>query len=124
MPTSIPHQSKGRLVRFLGASIAAAEFGVSRGHRHRVLTGDRESATLLARWRGWLKRHPAISERDILKFPIPKIAAKIAQQIISQIRQAHIACQEAQALLEKAKRAVEVAIEEGEEKGLTFLKSP
>jgi hypothetical protein len=56
--TSTPHQSKGRLVRFPGSSIAAEDLGVSRGHLHRVLTGERESAPLLARWNAWLKRHP------------------------------------------------------------------
>ena len=40
------------------------------------------------------------------------------------IRQAHFARHEAQTLLPKAKRAVEVAIEKGEEKALFFLKAP
>lgn len=53
-----PHQSKGRLVRFPGSSIAAADLGVSRQHLHRVLIGERQSATLVARWNAWLKRHP------------------------------------------------------------------
>lgn len=56
--TTTPHQSKGRLVRFPGCSIAAAELGVSRQHLHRVLIGERQSATLIARWNAWLKRHP------------------------------------------------------------------
>jgi hypothetical protein len=56
--TTLPHQSKGRLVRFPGASIAAADLGVSRGHLHRVLTGERQSPPLLARWNAWLKRNP------------------------------------------------------------------
>jgi|GEM_PF-2224651 len=63
-----------------------------------------------------------LSERDILKLPIPKIPEKTAKEIITQIRQAHAARQEAQVLLAKAKRAIEVAIEEGEEKALNFLK--
>ena len=67
--------------------------------------------------------YPAISERDILKLPIPKIPDKAAQEIITQIRQAHQSRQEAQALLAKAKRAVEVAIEEGEAKALIFLQA-
>jgi hypothetical protein len=67
--------------------------------------------------------YPAISERDILRLPIPKIPDKAAQAIITQIRQAHHSRQEAQALLTKAKRAVEVAIEEGEEKALSLLES-
>lgn len=53
-----PHQSKGRLVRFPGSSLAAAEMGISRSHLHRVLNGERKSETLLARWQAWLKRHP------------------------------------------------------------------
>ncbi|MBE7494188.1 MAG: hypothetical protein HS117_04550 [Verrucomicrobiaceae bacterium] len=66
--------------------------------------------------------YPAISERDLLKLPIPKIPEKAAQTIITQIRQAHHSRQEAQSLLAKAKRAVEVAIEEGEEKAVLTLK--
>ena len=53
-----PHQSKGRLVKFPGSSIAAEQLGVSRGHLHRVLSGDRKSPGLLARWNAWLKQHP------------------------------------------------------------------
>ena len=68
--------------------------------------------------------YPAISERDILKLPIPKIPDKAAQQIITRIRQAHAARQQAQALLAQAKRAVEVAIEEGEENALKLLGGP
>ena len=56
--TSTPHQSKGRLVRFPGASLAAQELGVSRGHLHRVLVGERQSKPLLARWSDWLARNP------------------------------------------------------------------
>jgi hypothetical protein len=41
--------------------------------------------------------------------------------IISQIRSAHAVRQEAQSLLERAKRAVEVAIEEGETAGMEIL---
>lgn len=67
--------------------------------------------------------YPAISERDLLKLPIPRIAEETAQPIITQVRQAHAARQEAQALLAKAKRAVEVAIEEGEEKAFTLLRN-
>jgi hypothetical protein len=53
-----PHQSKGRLVRFPGASLAAQELGVSRGHLHRVLTGERKSPPLIHRWHAWLALHP------------------------------------------------------------------
>lgn len=56
--TSIPHQSKGPLVRFPGSSAAAADLGVTRGHLHRVLTGERPSPTLITRWNAWLQRNP------------------------------------------------------------------
>lgn len=56
--TATPHQSKGRLVRFPGSTLAAADLGVSRQHLHRVLIGERQSATLITRWHSWLKRHP------------------------------------------------------------------
>lgn len=59
--TSLPHQSKGRNVRFPGATLAAQDLGVSRGHLHRVLTGERESPSLLTRWQAWLQRHPQFS---------------------------------------------------------------
>jgi hypothetical protein len=66
--------------------------------------------------------YPAISERDILALPIPRIPDTAGKAIISQIRSAHAARQEAQSLLERAKRAVEVAIEEGEAAGMAMLK--
>lgn len=60
--TSIPHQSKGRNVRFPGSSLAAIELGVSRQHLHRVLTGERTSAGLLKRWRAWQTKNPEFSK--------------------------------------------------------------
>lgn len=65
--------------------------------------------------------YPAISERDLLKLPIPKITAQASTEIITQIRQAHASRQEAQSLLAKAKRAVEVAIEHGEAQAMRCL---
>jgi len=59
--TAVPHQSTGINVKFPGAYLAAEELGVSRSHLHRVLTGERESQTLISRWQGWLKRHPQFS---------------------------------------------------------------
>lgn len=65
--------------------------------------------------------YPAISERDILKLPIPNIGGHAAERIISHVRQAHAARQQAQALVEKAKRAVEIAIEEDEAAAREYL---
>lgn len=53
---TVPHQSLK--ARFPGASLAAQDLGVHRGHLHRVLTGERKSHSLIARWNAWLKAHP------------------------------------------------------------------
>lgn len=52
----VPHQS--RKARFPGATLAAIDLGVHRGHLHAVLSGGRKSASLTARWKAWLKQHP------------------------------------------------------------------
>ncbi len=67
--------------------------------------------------------YPAISERDLLQLPVPQIPDPAAEEIIHHIRQAHQSRQQAQSLLESAKRAVEVAIEEGEAAALAWLTS-
>ncbi len=53
-----PYQSSRGNVRFPGSSVAARELRVHRAHLHRVLTGERESASLTAAWNAWLKRNP------------------------------------------------------------------
>jgi hypothetical protein len=52
----VPHQSLK--ARFPGASIAAGELGVNRGHLHAVLSGKRESKSLTSRWNEWLRKNP------------------------------------------------------------------
>ena len=59
--------------------------------------------------------------RDILKLPIPRIAAATERAIIQNIRAAHSARHEARELLERAKRAVEIAIEEGKAAAMISL---
>ena len=66
--------------------------------------------------------YPAISEKDLLKLPIPKIAKVHEAAIIEAVQSAHTARKEAQELLERAKRAVEIAIEEDEPAALKYLK--
>lgn len=63
----VPHQS--RQARFPGSTLAAVDLGVSRGHLHAVLSGDRQSASLTARWKAWLKAHPEFAD---LQRPTPK----------------------------------------------------
>lgn len=65
--------------------------------------------------------YPAISERDLLKLPFPKISTKTCDSIVQAVRSAHAARREAQALLAKAQRAVEIAIEDSEKAALKYL---
>ncbi len=67
-------------------------------------------------------QHPRFSESNLLDIPFPDALKLHSVEIIAQINKAHAAHQEAQDLLAKAKRAVEVAIEDGEDSALNYLK--
>lgn len=66
--------------------------------------------------------YPTIDDIDVREVLIPTIAPNTMESIATLIQQSHTARLEAKALLEKAKRAVEIAIEEGEEQAMAFLK--
>jgi len=61
---------------------------------------------------------PAKSLKNII---VPNIQQEIQDAISALVQQSHAARREAKTLLEKAKRAVEIAIEEGEERAMEFL---
>lgn len=65
--------------------------------------------------------YPAISERDLLRLPIPHISEAAQQAIDTQVGAAHSAKQRATQLLEAAKRAVEIAIEASEAAALAYV---
>ncbi len=67
-------------------------------------------------------QHPRFGESNLLAIPFPEVLLEHSEEIITHIRQAHAARQQAQALLAKSKRAVEVAIEEGEEAAIELIK--
>ena len=58
---------------------------------------------------------------DIRSFLIPFVDAKTEAAIVSAVERAHAARREALVLLERAKRAVEVAIEQNESAALHLL---
>lgn len=66
--------------------------------------------------------YPAISVPDILSIPFLKPADEVVEDIVQAVQQSHAARTEAQELLECAKRAVEVAIEENEKAAIHYLK--
>lgn len=65
--------------------------------------------------------YPTISETDLLKLPFPKLDLKTCDSVTAAVRATHAARREAQALLARAQRAVEVAIEQGEPAALALL---
>lgn len=57
----------------------------------------------------------------VSKTIIPRLSDDKEKEIAGLVQQSHAAWREAKALLEKAKRAVEIAIEEGEEQAIEFI---
>ncbi|MEQ2008658.1 MAG: hypothetical protein ABMA26_17915 [Limisphaerales bacterium] len=67
--------------------------------------------------------YPAISETDLLRLPFPNLPPATCDAIVQSVRSAHTARARARTLLDRAKRAVEIAIETNEATALTFLKT-
>jgi hypothetical protein len=67
--------------------------------------------------------YPAISEKDLLGLPIPSISISTQTAVDHQVAEAHTAKQRAEKLLDAAKRAVEIAIEDGESAALKYLEA-
>ena len=65
--------------------------------------------------------YPAISVPDILSLPFVKPDDDAISQVVAAVQQSLAARKEARALLERAKRAVEIAIAGSEEAGLAYL---
>ena len=61
---------------------------------------------------------PAKALRNII---VPNIPPQKRDEIAQLVEKSHAARREAKALLEKAKRAVEIAIEESEDKAMDFI---
>lgn len=64
--------------------------------------------------------YPAISEKDLISLPIPSIMAQVQCDIKTFISAARQAKQRATQLLDAAKRAVEIAIEDSEAAALAY----
>lgn len=66
-------------------------------------------------------QHPRFSERDLLAIPVPNAVADASEPIKAMVQAAFAARARSHALLAAAKRAVEIAIEDGEPAALTYL---
>lgn len=65
--------------------------------------------------------YPAITDSDIFNLPMPELPDAVAMQIVAHVQNARAAKARAAALLDAAKRAVEIAIEESEAAALAYL---
>jgi hypothetical protein len=65
--------------------------------------------------------YPAISEQDLLALPIPRIDQETQRAVSAAVQAAQQSRQRATQLLDAAKRAVEIAIEDSEAAALAYL---
>ncbi len=65
--------------------------------------------------------YPAITDADIFNLPMPELPDAVAAQIVAHVQNARAAKARAAALLDAAKRAVEIAIEDSEAAALAYL---
>lgn len=65
--------------------------------------------------------YPAIAEADLLALPFPRLDADTQARVVANVRTAQASRQRAADLLDTAKRAVEIAIEDSEAAALTYL---
>lgn len=65
--------------------------------------------------------YPAITDADIFNLPLPNIPDDVAEEVTHNVREAKAAKASAANMLEVAKRAVEIAIEDGEPAAMAFL---
>lgn len=78
-------------------------------------------AQTILKWCQDGSQHPRFSEGDLLSIPVPDAVASVSDQITSIVQEGFAARYKARQLLEAAKRAVEIAIEDGEPAALAFL---
>lgn len=65
--------------------------------------------------------YPVIKDEDVLNLPLPSVAREIQEQIAAQVAESFRLRRESEALLFKAKRAVELAIEQGEDAAIKIF---
>lgn len=79
-------------------------------------------------YRDWLLKYnvgtsyPVIKDEDVLNMPLPLFDEQIQQDIIKDVQESFALRHQSEQLLENAKCAVEIAIEQGEGKAMEWLK--
>ena len=96
-------------------------------------TGDypKEVLQVLLRtsiYRDWLLRfnvgtsYPVIKDEDVLNIPIPLLEDNVKQAVVNKVNESASLRRQSKQLLEYAEQAVEMAIEQGEDAALAWLK--
>lgn len=79
-------------------------------------------------YRDWLLRfnvgtsYPVIKDEDVLNMPVPILGDDVKQDVVTKVNESASLRRQSKQLLEYAKQAVEMAIEQGEDVALTWLK--
>lgn len=79
-------------------------------------------------YRDWLLRfnvgtsYPVIKDEDVLNMPIPLLEDNVKQDVVNKVSESASLRRQSKQLLEYAKQAVEMAIEQGEDAALVWLK--
>lgn len=79
-------------------------------------------------YRDWLLRfnvgtsYPVIKDEDVLNMPLPLLEDNVKQDVVNKVNESFSLRRQSKQLLEYAKQAVEMALEQGEEVALTWLK--
>lgn len=76
---------------------------------------------LIFKWSQDGSNHPRFDEKELLNLHVPDAVAAISQELSDSVKAATHARQRATELLEAAKRAVEIAIEDSETAALAYL---
>lgn len=66
-------------------------------------------------------QHPRFSEGELLSIPVPDAVASVSDEITKVVQEGFTARLRARKMLEAAKRAVEIAIEDGERAAIAYL---
>lgn len=112
------------------ALIVSGAFTVLREKKESIFSNETLKVLLRTEnYKDWLlqfnvgTQYPVIKDEDILNLPIPKIDKEIQIQITSKLKESQLLKKHSEQLLGTAKKAVEVAIEEGEDEALKFIHS-
>ena len=67
--------------------------------------------------------YPSISESDLLGLPVPRVDSRVQDSEVAAVRASQVSRRRATRLLDAAKRAVEIAIEDSEGAALAHLEA-